>query len=274
MKKILALSLLGWMAFAQQRQTVYTQLWNAITTLPGTKTSLIQNNQGQTFHTITVTTVNSGGTCNPNAGFALGSNFSGELEASSDSVNYVAIPQRASNGIDVINSSQVKIYRATTAYPFVRFKILDFPSSLPANCAISIFYSGSLTASNLSDSVYNTGQNNFGFAESSITTSCGPLSNTAANSGAGINNTIGLTGILISNPNAAASTVTFYNQSAAAACGTGNLTLSLTVPANGSLTITPDSFLDPLLISPSRGGIYIKSSAGTLTANSYLIYEN
>ena len=257
--------------FSQQRETVYATLTpTPLTTTQNNVKYLIQNNIGQTFHTVTVTTT--GTTCNPNVGFSLGYAIVGEIDASFDGLSYFILPEKITSTYDLVNSSQTKLYRASTAYPFVRFNLINFnPLNLPSNCGVNIFYAGSVNGTTINDSLYNNGFSALAeVTPQSITTGC---SSVISPNGYPNSLEIGLVGITVSNPNATASTITFWGNSSANTCTTTS-SYAISVPANSSIVIPPDSFLNPLLVSAGISGIYAKSSAGTLTVNPTFAFEN
>src|SRR5262249_24477744 len=82
--------------------------------------------------------------------------FVGTIEVSYDGVLFT---QQASIRLtiseDATNNTSTKIYWTAGAYPYVRFRKIYF-HSVSNNCKVSIFYSGSLSATPLTDAVnYN-----------------------------------------------------------------------------------------------------------------------
>ena len=150
MKKFLALLFLGSLSLvAQQRNTVYQQLGFALTTIPSSP-FLVSNNVGQFFHSFTAverTTTNTSCVADQ-ASFPV--SFAATIQASYDGINFFIVPNvRVSytQGAPVIT----KLYRVSGAYPYIQMKVIAFPTSLTANCAVDINYTGSLEGSATSD---------------------------------------------------------------------------------------------------------------------------
>lgn len=268
-KSILTSLLFINLVFSQQRQTVYVTLTPTPITSSnlGTTTYFIQNNIGQTFHTVSAIVVDTGspGSCGSqatNVGLAYG--LAGEIEASFNGTSYFQLPQKTTTSIDSINNTQSKIYRATTAYPFIRFKIiaLSLTVPLPAGCGISLFYSGSLDAGYLNDSIYTNSSSVFpiNLTNRPIATTCSGL--LSAN-GSNTNTLIGLYGLILTNPNSAAITVNLYYDSA---CTT--VVHSFNVLGNSTLFIQPDLYPDNFAFFQGSVGIFATSS----TASSAIPY--
>lgn len=252
---------------AQQRNTVYTTLVTAITTVTPS-TYLIQNNIGQTFHAVSAIVVDTAGvgSCGAQVGSVnLSAGLAGGLEASFNGLNYFQLPQKVSVNLDVNNFTQSKIYHAITAYPFIRFRIQQANLSFPSGCGLSLFYSGSLSSSGLNDSVYTSGNSTLNLYQKPVTTSC--TDSIPAMTGTAFTS-IGLTGVIFVNPSTSVNTVNFWSDV--------NCTLKLysfTIPASSTITINPDLFPDNLFIFTATVGVYTTATAA-MTVTPYLQFLN
>lgn len=250
-KLILAFLFLVVSCFAQQTNTVYLQLATGLTSLPSQPYN-ITNNVGQTFHTFSVTL--SGGSC---SSYPLWANFNAYIEVSYDGSIYNAIPQVGISYENAFQSSfgnqnAVKFYRAAGAYPYIRFRVVHFPTTLPTNCSVSINYTGSLYSNPISDAIFNVT-----VTASDITTTCKPLT---VGSGADTDNTYPVDS-LISLISSATNEVDIYSNTTCAG------TPYLTIYGPGSFSVPLSSTNSPLLYIfhdvSGNVGLSAKSASGT-----------
>lgn len=153
----------------QGRDTIYQNLATNITTDPGLLT--VTNNIGQSYHNFAVSygPKTGGGTaCSVSMPY-FAYIYGGVIEASYNNVVWFSIPgQRVtSSGDTTTNDTQVKLYRAAGAFPYVRFRTYYFPHHIATGCSINISYTGSLTSVPILDTQQKYSLNVIG-----VTTAC------------------------------------------------------------------------------------------------------
>lgn len=126
------------LAKAQREDTVYSLLWDNLTTVPAT--SALIENIGQSAHKLVVVASNNGGlTCTSPQTVSI------FFEYSYDNVTYV----RAENPITRLTANEDNVIVGTSAiaapYPYLRVRVDDFNNT---NCQLTVNYSGAIAPFN------------------------------------------------------------------------------------------------------------------------------